>query len=53
MKNILKKLELNKFNKLANKSTTVLFTQGNVIEYIYDKETGKRYYPKNYMEVER
>lgn len=46
IKNFLRKRELKKFNKLANSSNTVLFTEGNVLNYIYDKTTGKRYFPK-------
>lgn len=53
MKNILKKIELHKFNKLVNKNTTVLFTNGNEIEYVYDKKNNKRYYPKNSIIIER
>ena len=32
---------------------SVLFTQGNEIEYVYNKRNGKRYYPKNNLEIER
>lgn len=53
MKEILKKLEIKKFTKLANDTDTVLFTSGNEIDYIYNKKTGKRYYPKTTLVVER
>lgn len=53
MKKMLKELEIKKFNKLANDVDTVLFTSGNEIDYIYNKRTGKRYYPKNTLIIER
>lgn len=53
MKKILNILEIKKFEKLANDKDAVLFTAGNEIEYIYNKRTGKRYYPKNLLVVER
>lgn len=53
MKKLLKDLEIKKFTKLANDENTVLFTNGNEINYIYNKVTGKRYYPKNTLVVER
>ena len=53
MKKLLKDLEIKKFTKLANDENTVLFTNGNEIDYIYNKVTGKRYYPKNILVVER
>ena len=53
MKKIFNILEIRKFEKLANSQDTVLFTNGNEIEYIYNKRTGKRYYPKNLLVVER
>lgn len=53
MKTIFKKIEVKKFNKLANDTDTVLFTSGNEINYIYNKRTGKRYYPKNTLFIER
>lgn len=45
MKRLLLKLEIKKVNKLASDKDAVLFTQGNEIEYIYNKRTKKRYYP--------
>lgn len=53
MKKLLKDLEIKKFTKLANDENTVLFTSGNEIDYIYNKVTGKRYYPKNTLVIER
>ena len=53
MKTILKKLELRKFEKLVNDKDSVLFTSGNEIEYVYNKRNGKRYNPKNNLEIER
>lgn len=53
MKTLLKKMEIKKVNKLANDTDAVLFTSGNEVEYIYNKRTGKRYYPKNTLVVER
>jgi len=53
MKTILKKLELRKFEKLVNDKDSVLFTSGNEIEYVYNKRNGKRYYPKNNLEIGR
>lgn len=53
MKKIFNILEIRKFEKLANNKDTVLFTNGNEIEYIYNKKNGKRYYPKNLLVVER
>lgn len=53
MKKLLKDLEIKKFTKLANDENTVLFTNGNEIDYIYNKVTGKRYYPKNTLVVEK
>ena len=53
MKILLKKMEIKKVNKLANDTDAVLFTSGNEIEYIYNKRTGKRYYPKTTLVVER
>lgn len=53
MKTILKKLELKRFEKLVNDKDSVLFTSGNEIEYVYNKRNGKRYYPKNNLEIER
>lgn len=53
MKRVIKNLELKKFTKLANDIDAVLFTSGNEIEYIYNKRTGKRYYPKNTLFIER
>ena len=50
---MLKKLEIRKFTKLANDTDSVLFTSGNKVEYIYNKRTHKRYYPKQYIEVVR
>ena len=53
MKKLLKDLEIKKFTKLANDIDAVLFTSGNEINYIYNKRTGKRYYPKNTLVIER
>jgi hypothetical protein len=53
MKTLLKKMEIKKVNKLANDTDAVLFTSGNEVEYIYNKRTGKRYYPKTTLVVER
>lgn len=53
MKKMLLKLEIKKVTKLANDTDTVLFTSGNEIDYIYNKKTGKRYYPKNTLFIER
>jgi hypothetical protein len=53
MKNILRKLEIKKFNKLANEEDNVLFTTGDEINYIYNKKTGKRYFPKTALVVMR
>lgn len=53
MKKLLINLEIKKFTKLANDKNAVLFTSGNEIEYIYNKRTKKRYYPKNTLLVER
>ena len=53
MKKLLKDLEIKKFTKLANDTDAVLFTSGNEINYIYNKRTGKRYYPKNTLVIER
>lgn len=53
MKKLLKQIELRKFEKLVNDKDTVLFTNGNEIEYVYNKKTNKRYYPKNNLEIER
>lgn len=53
MKKLFNILEIRKFEKLANSKDTVLFTQGNEIEYIYNKKNGKRYYPKSLLIVER
>lgn len=53
MKKLLKDLEIKKFTKLANDIDAVLFTNGNEINYIYNKRTGKRYYPKNTLVIER
>ena len=52
MTNLLK-LEIRKFTKLANDTDSVLFTSGNKVEYIYNKRTHKRYYPKYELIVER
>lgn len=51
--NMLKKLEIRKFTKLANNTDSVLFTSGNKVEYIYNKKTHKRYYPKYELIIER
>ena len=53
MKKLFKKMEIKKFTKLANNEDAVLFTNGNEIEYIYNKRTGKKYYPKTSLVVER
>lgn len=53
MKKIFNILEVKMFEKLANDKDAVLFTSGNEIEYIYNKKTGKRYYPKSLLVVER
>ena len=53
MKKLLKKIEIKKFERLANNKDTVLFTNGNEIDYIYNKKTHKRYYPKNTLIIER
>ena len=53
MKKLLRKIEFKKFEKLVNDKDSVLFTQGNEIEYVYNKRTNKRYYPKQYIEVVR
>ena len=53
MKKLLINLEIKKFTKLANKDNSILFTSGNEIDYIYNKKTGKRYYPKNILMIER
>lgn len=53
MKKLLMKMELKKVNKLANDKDAVLFTQGNEIEYIYNKRTKKSYYPKQYLIIDR
>lgn len=50
---MLKKLEIRKFTKLANDTNSVLFTSGNKVEYIYNKRTHKRYYPKYELIIER
>lgn len=52
-KYLMKKREIKKFTKLANDTDTVLFTSGSEINYIYNKKTGKRYYPKNTLIIER
>lgn len=52
MKRLLIKLEIKKFTRLANNENTVLFTSGKAIDYIYNKKTGKRYYPKNTLIIE-
>lgn len=53
MSRLFKKMEIKKFMKLANDKDSVLFTSGNEIDYIYNKRTHKRYYPKNTLVVER
>lgn len=53
MKNLIKKMELKKFNKLVNNSNIVLFTQGDVIQYAYNKTTKKRYFPRFQMSIVR
>ena len=53
MKKLLRKIEFKKFEKLVNDKDSALFTQGNEIEYVYNKRTNKRYYPKQYIEVVR
>lgn len=53
MKKLLKNLEIKKFTKLANDLDAVLFTSGNEIDYIYNKKTGKKYYPKHTLIIER
>lgn len=53
MKKIFQQIEIKKIQKLVNENETVLFTQGNEIEYIYNKRTGKRYYPKYKLAVAR
>lgn len=53
MKKLLRKIEFKKIEKLVNDKDSVLFTQGNEIEYVYNKRTNKRYYPKQYIEVVR
>lgn len=53
MKKLFNKRELQKFNKLANDEDTVLFTRENILIYIYDRKTKKRYYPKHTLIVER
>lgn len=53
MKKIFNILEIKKFEKIANDKDAVLFTNGDEIEYIYNKKTGKRYYPKSLLIVER
>lgn len=53
MKKIFNILEVKIFERLANDKDTVLFTNGDEIEYIYNKRTGKKYYPKSLLIVER
>ena len=53
MKKLFKQIELKRFEKLVNDVDAVLFTNGNEIEYVYNKRTNKRYYPKNLLVVER
>lgn len=53
MKYLLKKIELKKFDKLVNDKNSVLFACGNELEYVYNKKTNKRYYPKNLIVIER
>lgn len=53
MKKLLRKIEFKKFEKLVNDKDSVLFTQGNEIEYVYNKRTNKKYYPSQYIEVVR
>lgn len=53
MKKLFQKLELKKFEKLVNNKNNVLFTEGNEIQYIYNKKTNKRYFPKYNIEIER
>lgn len=53
MKYLIKEKEIKKFTKLANDKDAVLFTTGNEIDYIYNKRTGKRHYPKTTLVVER
>lgn len=53
MKKLFKQIELKKVEKLVNNKDSVLFTSGNEIEYIYNKKTNKRYYPKYNVEIER
>lgn len=53
MKKLFNNFEIKKFTKLANDTDAVLFTSDNKIDYIYNKRTGKRYYPKTILVVER
>ena len=53
MKKIFQKIELLRIEKLINNKYAVLFTDGNVLEYVYNKKTNKRYYPRYAVEIER
>ena len=53
MKKIFQQIEIKKVQKLVNKNKKILFTKENEIEYIYNKRTGKRYYPKYKLAVAR
>lgn len=50
---LFKKIELLKFQKLVNNNDIVLFTDGNIINYLYNKKTKKHYYPKNNIIIVR
>lgn len=50
---MLRKWEIKRFNRLANNENTVIFTSGNKIDYIYDKVSKKRYFPKYELIIER
>lgn len=52
IKKFLMKKEIRKFNKLANKETTVLITSGEELLYIYDKKTKKKYETKRSLIVQ-
>lgn len=53
MKKLFQKLEILKVEKLINDKDIVLFTDGDMIQYIYNKKTNKKYYPRYTMEIER
>ena len=52
IKKILMKKEIRKFNKLANKETTVLITSGEELLYVYDKKANKKYEPRKSLIVQ-